>query len=105
MNTVRRKTHCALCGVRDHALGGRRTNGEFMLALPISTETGRTAWPRIGTNGWCANEDGEIERLNIVRISLSRTTLNGRHASLCQDCLSAHRAEQGVFSDLFAVAV
>lgn len=96
------KNRCALCGVRDHALGGRAKTGEFMLALPIETQHGRTAWPRIGTNGWCGNAAGAVERLSIIRISLSRATVNAALAFLCQHCLETHQAGQGIFTDLFA---
>lgn len=95
------KNRCALCGVRDHALGGRGKTGEFMLALPIETQHGRTTWPRIGTNGWCGNADGAVERLSIIRISLARAMMNQESAVLCQRCLETHQAGQGILSDLF----
>jgi hypothetical protein len=92
---------CALCGVRDHSLGGRNKTGDFMLALPVEMGSGRPGWPRIGTNGWCGTADGEVERLTIVRVRLSRSALNGQPAFLCQDCLGRHQAGQGILTDLF----
>jgi hypothetical protein len=104
------KTRCAVCQVRDHALGGRNGNGVFLLALPTFTDN-RIAWPRIGSSGWCGATDGEVQRLTIVRISLSRTTLNGALRSsseavahqeiayLCQHCLRRHDSRH---ADLFA---
>ncbi|HEY1630821.1 MAG TPA: hypothetical protein VGF56_05865 [Rhizomicrobium sp.] len=97
------KTRCAVCGVRNHALGGRASNGEFMLALPVNKDRGGVAWPRLGIDAWCANADGEVQRLSIVRIALTRTILNQAPAFLCQHCLRNHQASQGIFLDLFAV--
>jgi hypothetical protein len=89
------KTRCAACGARDHALGGRAAKGAFMLALPLATSAGNTAWPRVGTNGWCGDPAGEVERLSIVRISLGRTCQGSNTTFLCQFCRMDHESLQG----------
>lgn len=72
-----------------------------MLALPIQGDNGRTSWPRIGTSGWCGTPEGEVERLTIIRVALTRTV--GK--ALCQHCLVHHHAERGMFVDLFSLAL
>ncbi len=84
---------CTLCGVRDHAFGGRSRTGEFLLALPIEAGDGRPAWPRLGSLGWCGVPEGEVQRLTIAWIKLT--------AGVCQHCRPPCQAGQAVLPDLF----
>lgn len=70
-----------------------------MLALPIRTGENRISWPRAGHPGWCANSDGEVDQLTIVRIELVHPASG--QAPLCQLCYDPAQAGQGVLFDLF----
>lgn len=95
------QSHCARCGVRDHALGGRSRNGEFLLAIPEIDAERNVSWPRIRSEAWCGSPDGEIQFLRIIRISLSKVETGNGRAALCQHC---QIVSGGAIKDLFQEA-
>jgi len=85
---------CEGCGVRNHALGGRRKgDGLWMPALPKGERMLHLEWPKPGEWWWCGDDDLAL-RLRIVRIvcttaHLDHTPENCDESNLkfwCQRC-------------------
>jgi hypothetical protein len=58
---------CEECGVENHQLGGRDSQGRWHPALPTGDNGLRLTWPEPGSEAWC---EGGL-RLRIVRIVLT----------------------------------
>lgn len=90
---------CEQCGVANHALGGRSTDGTFLPAQPTGTDGIRVTWPRPGEHAWCGRGD-RAEHLRIIRIVLTvahldHTPENCADANLrcwCQRCHNLYDA-------------
>ena len=67
----RAKEHCEECGVRNHSLGGRLSNGAWCKAAPVEERLGRLVWPEPGDVSTCISPSGARHQLRIVRIVLT----------------------------------
>lgn len=91
---------CEWCGIANHALGGRLSNGKFLHALPKGTDGLKTIWPKPGERYWCGSA-APIE-LKIIRIVCTVAHIDGEltdHsddnlAFLCQRCHNRHDAKE-----------
>lgn len=61
---------CENCGVANHQLGGRTTDGQWHKARPTGETSLGLQWPEPGSEGWCDGPNGTL-RLRIVRIVLT----------------------------------
>lgn len=71
---------CEKCGVKNHSLGARDKNGNFMLVEPDGEKLLRLAWPRPGEYRWFP--DGVHRK--VMRIVLTVAHLNHDPAD-CRD--------------------
>jgi hypothetical protein len=96
----RARERCEQCGVRNHALGGRRRDGTWLPAHPMGERLLRLEWPQPGTEWWCGNAN-TTERLRIIRIVLTIAHLDHTPENCtpdnlrawCQRCHLAYDAE------------
>lgn len=90
---------CEQCGVKNHALGGRRSDGRFLEARPLGDNGLRLVWPQPGTDAWCGADDA-AQLLRIIRIVCTVAHVdhdesnNGDEnlAFWCQRCHNRHDA-------------
>lgn len=92
---------CEWCGVANHALGGRLSDGRFLHALPKGDDGLKTLWPKPGERYWCG---GQVEPINlkIIRIVCTVAHIDGEltdHsddnlAFVCQRCHLRHDKTQ-----------
>jgi 5-methylcytosine-specific restriction endonuclease McrA len=86
----RARHHCEFCGVRDRALGGRRSSdGAWLRALPLGERRARLEWPRPGDWAWCDGELCRIVRIVLTIAHLDHTPENcalENLRALCQRC-------------------
>lgn len=107
---------CEDCGIANYELGGRRSDGVWLKALPSGTDGMRTTWPQLGELAWCGNGNTEGSvRLRIVRIILTvahldHTPENCADSNLrawCQRCHNRYDAAErrkGIKARKFAAA-
>lgn len=114
---------CEQCGVENHALGGRDSDGTFLPATPTGTNGTGLSWPRPGDYGEC-RKGNRRAWLKIIRIVLTVAHLNHKPEDCrpenlrcwCQRCHNRYdaaerrrgrmeRAREGyAIADLFEVA-
>lgn len=88
---------CEECGVANHALGGRRSDGTFRKAIPVGEKLLRLEWPAPGD--WSRCEGGAT--LRIIRIVCTVAHVDGGlddHSDdnlrfWCQRCHNRHDAK------------
>jgi len=111
---ARADNRCEVCGVANHAVGGRDPLGRFFPAIPLNHDGLYVRWPDAGTGAWCC--DGrDVVRLRIIRIVCTVAHLNHRPEDcrdenlrfMCQRCHLRYdnqrrRAERRGTADLFA---
>lgn len=92
---------CERCGVRNHILGGRDSDGAFIPAVPEENLL-KLRWPEPGTFSACAPADGRPwMKLRIIRIVLTIAHLDhvvencgdDNLQALCQRCHLVYDAE------------
>lgn len=119
---MRALNRCEFCGVKNFALGGRDSDGNFHRAHPVGEASLRLEFPKPGERWWCGDA-GPQHFLRVIRIvctvaHLDHTPENCDDANLrflCQRCHLAydrkHHAETAyqtkregkAVSDLFGV--
>ena len=91
---------CEKCGVKNHALGGRTADGEFIPALPLGDNGLHLVWPRQGDEAWCRKGDEDAVMLKIIKIVCTTAHVDGKlidHSLSnlrfwCQQCHLRHDA-------------
>lgn len=80
---------CELCGVKNHALGGRLRDGTWCSASPRGEERLGLVWPKPGEFWWCSDADGHMYELRIVRIVLTVAHLDHQPENCAEQNLKA----------------
>lgn len=98
---ARAGNRCEACGVENHAVGGRMSDGTFCPALPLD---GYAELPKEGAMAWCFDQTDPSKwkvRLRIIKIVCTVAHVDGRlddhgdHnlAFWCQRCHNRHDAK------------
>jgi hypothetical protein len=88
---------CEICGVANHALGGRASDGTFHPALPTGDNGLRLTWPAPGEWAWVEGIDAKLRIIRIVctTMHLNHDTTDNGDENLkfgCQRCHNLHDA-------------
>ncbi|MGB0817786.1 MAG: hypothetical protein ACPGQQ_02680 [Candidatus Puniceispirillaceae bacterium] len=91
---VRANNKCEVCGVKNHELGGRDSNGKWHKAHALEEKRLKLVWPKPGQEWWCGDSKNPLF-LKIVRIVLTvahldHTPENCDHENLKAMCQACH---------------